>query len=111
MIKLRTISLALLSVMATVMTATDYTVSGQYVTIPVKEVKEGGAQVVRLQVVNDNIIRVQATPEDRFSEKQSLIIVRQTQTPKFTVTDGDEVCEGCRRGGPCGQEYRWCHFL
>ena len=92
MIKLRTISLALLSVMATVMTATDYTVSGQYVTIPVKEVKEGGAQVVRLQVVNDNIIRVQATPEDRFSEKQSLIIVRQTQTPKFTVTDGDEVC-------------------
>lgn len=63
MIKLRTISLALLSVMATVMTATDYTVSGQYVTIPVKKVKEGGAQVVRLQVVNDNIIRVQATPE------------------------------------------------
>ena len=36
MIKLRTISLALLSVMATVMTATDYTVSGQYATIPVK---------------------------------------------------------------------------
>ena len=92
MIKLRTISLALLSVMATVMTATDYTVSGQYVTIPVKKVKEGGAQVVRLQVVNDNIIRVQATPENKLPEKQSLIIVRQTQTPKFTVTDGDEVC-------------------
>ncbi len=92
MMKLRTISLALLSVMATVMTATDYTVSGQYVTIPVKEAKEGGAQVVRLQVVNDNIIRVQATPENKLPEKQSLIIVRQTQTPKFTVTDGDEVC-------------------
>ena len=92
MIKLRTISLALLSVMATVMTATDYTVSGQYVTIPVKEVKEGGAQVVRLQVVNDNIIRVQATPENKLPEKQSLIIVKQTQAPKFTVTDGDEVC-------------------
>ncbi len=92
MIKLRTISLALLSVMATVMTATDYTVSGQYVTIPVKEVKEGGAQVIRLQVVNDNIIRVQATPENKLPEKQSLIIVKQNQTPKFTVTDGDEVC-------------------
>ena len=92
MIKLRTISLALLSVMATVMTATDYTVSGQYVTIPVKEAKEGGAQVVRLQVVNDNIIRVQATPENKLPEKQSLIIVKQTQAPKFTVTDGDEVC-------------------
>ena len=92
MIKLRTISLALLSVMATVMTATDYTVSGQYVTIPVKEAKEGGAQVVRLQVVNDNIIRVQATPENKLPEKQSLIIVKQAQAPKFTVTDGDEVC-------------------
>ena len=92
MIKLRTISLALLSVIATVMTATDYTVSGQYVTIPVKEAKEGGAQVVRLQVVNDNIIRVQATPENKLPEKQSLIIVKQTQAPKFTVTDGDEVC-------------------
>ena len=92
MMKLRTISLALLSVMATVMTATDYTVSGQYVTIPVKEAKEGGAQVVRLQVVNDNIIRVQATPENKLPEKQSLIIVKQTQAPKFTVTDGDEVC-------------------
>ncbi len=92
MIKLRTISLALLSIMATVMTATDYTVSGQYVTIPVKEAKEGGAQVVRLQVVNDNIIRVQATPENKLPEKQSLIIVKQTQAPKFTVTDGDEVC-------------------
>jgi alpha-D-xyloside xylohydrolase len=78
--------------MATVMTATDYTVSGQYVTIPVKKVKEGGAQVVRLQVVNDNIIRVQATPENKLPEKQSLIIVKQTQAPKFTVTDGDEVC-------------------
>jgi len=78
--------------MATVMTATDYTVSGQYVTIPVKEAKEGGAQVVRLQVVNDNIIRVQATPENKLPEKQSLIIVKQTQAPKFTVTDGDEVC-------------------
>jgi alpha-D-xyloside xylohydrolase len=64
--------------MATVMTATDYTVSGQYVTIPVKKVKEGGAQVVRLQVVNDNIIRVQATPENKLPEKQSLIIVKQT---------------------------------
>ena len=48
--------------------------------------------MVRLQVVNDNIIRVQATPENKLPEKQSLIIVKQTQAPKFTVTDGDEVC-------------------
>ena len=71
--------------------AADYTISGQYVTIPVKQVKAGGAQVVRLQVMNDNIIRVQATSEAQLPEKQSLIIVPQTAKPKFTVTDGDVV--------------------
>ena len=67
----------------------DYTVSGQYVTIPVKDVKTGSPQIIRLQVVGDNIIRVQATSEAQLPEKQSLIVVKQTSTPKFTVTDGD----------------------
>ena len=40
--------------------AADYHVDGNFITIPVKEVKAGGAKVVRLQVINDNIIRVQA---------------------------------------------------
>ena len=69
----------------------DYTVSGQYVTIPVKDVKAGCPRVVRLQVVNDHIIRVQATSEAQLPEKQSLIVVKQTANPKFTVTDGDVV--------------------
>ncbi len=71
--------------------AADYTVEGQFVTIPVKQVKAEGAQVVRLQVVNDNIIRVQATSATQLPEKQSLIIVPQTAKPKFEVTDGDVV--------------------
>ena len=71
--------------------AADYTVSGQFVTIPVKNVKAGNPQVVRLQVVNDNIIRIQATSEAQLPEKQSLIVVKQTSNPKFTVTDGDVV--------------------
>ena len=53
----------------------DYTVSGQYVTIPVKDVKTGSPQMIRLQVVSDNIIRVQATSEAQLPEKQSLIVV------------------------------------
>ncbi len=73
------------------MMAADYTVDGQFVTIPVKNVKAEGAQVVRLQVVNDNIIRVQATSEAQLPEKQSLIIVKQNAKPKFEVTDGDVV--------------------
>ena len=71
------------------MMADDYKVEGQFVTIPVKQVKADGAQVVRLQVVNDNIIRVQATSEAQLPEKQSLIVVRQTAKPQFDVTEAD----------------------
>ena len=88
---LRTWMTGLLSATVTMLMAADYTVDGQFVTIPVKNVKAGGTQVVRLQVVNDNIIRVQATSEAQLPEKQSLIIVKQTAKPKFTVSDGDQV--------------------
>ena len=78
---------------ATAMIAADYTVDGQYVTIPVKEAKAGGAQLVRLQVVNDRIIRVQATSKAQLPEKQSLMIVAQTQKPKFDVYSLDNTDE------------------
>jgi alpha-D-xyloside xylohydrolase len=78
---------------ATAMIAADYTVDGQYVTIPVKETKAGGAQLVRLQVVNDRIIRVQATSKAQLPEKQSLMIVAQTQKPKFDVYSLDNTDE------------------
>ena len=76
---------------AVALMAADYNVEGQMVTIPVKQVKENGAKIVRLQVVTDNIIRVRATSEDALPEKQSLIIVKQTAKPKFEVTDGQMV--------------------
>ena len=73
--------------------AADYTVNGSFVTIPVKEVKAGGAKVVRLQVINDNIIRVQATSENALPKKKSLMIVPQTAQPKFDVRQDDgQVC-------------------
>ena len=71
--------------------ADDYKVDGQYVTIPVENAKTGGAKVVRLQVVNDNIIRVQATSKGQLPEKQSLMIVKQTAKPKFSVSEDDDV--------------------
>jgi alpha-D-xyloside xylohydrolase len=81
----------LLSFVTATLTAADYTIDGQYVTIPVKESKAGGAQVVRLQVVNDNIIRVQATSEAQLPQKKpSLMIVTQTAKPKFTVEEDDD---------------------
>ena len=73
--------------------AADYHVEGNFITIPVKEVKAGGAKVVRLQVINDNIIRVQATSESQLPQKQSLMIVAQKAQPKFNVKqDDDKVC-------------------
>ncbi len=48
----------------------------------------GQAKVVRLQVINDNIIRVQATSKDALSQKpKSLMIVPQAQNPKFEVSE------------------------
>ena len=76
---------------ATLAHAADYTREGSFVTIPVKSVAAQGAQVVRLQVVNDNIIRVQATSEAQLPQKQSLIIVPQTARPQFEVSGTDVV--------------------
>ena len=83
--KLRQFFAGVLMFVGTALMANDYTIDGQYVTIPVKEVKAGGARLVRLQVVNDNIIRVQATSKGQLPEKQSLMIVPQMQKPKFNV--------------------------
>jgi len=90
---LRVMTTGVLSLMVAALMAADYTVKGNFVTIPVKEVKAGGAKVVRLQVINDNIIRVQATSEASLPQKQSLMIVEQKANPKFDVRqDDDKVC-------------------
>ena len=67
---------------------------GNFVTIDIENAQAGAARVVRLQVVNDNIVRVQATCEAQLPTKPaSLMIVPQTAKPKFTVTDnGDSYC-------------------
>ena len=58
-----------------------------FVSVKVENPSKNGAKWVRLQVLNDNIIRVEATPEDEFPSKTSLIIVPQTAKPSFTVND------------------------
>ena len=50
---------------------------------------EDGPASVRLQVVGDKLIRVSATPEKRFSDRQSLIVVPQDAKPSFTVSSTD----------------------
>ena len=88
---LRTWMTGVLSMVVAAVMAGDYTVQDNYVTIQMKQPTADGAKVVRLQVINDNIIRVQATSKDALPEKpQSLIIVPQTFKPKFDVSEDDQ---------------------
>ena len=70
---------------ATATQAADVKQQGNCVTV----IPDGGqAKVVRLQVINDNIIRVQATSKDALPQKpKSLMIVPQVQNPKFEVSE------------------------
>ncbi len=62
--------------------------NGNSVTVNVSQPKEDGARVVRLQVINENIIRVQATCYDALPVKNSLIVVPQKKAfTDFTVTE------------------------
>ncbi len=62
------------------------------VTVKVQSPVENGPALVRLEVAGEKLIRVSATPEKRFADPQSLIIIpAQEQTP-FTVSqNGDTV--------------------
>lgn len=83
--KLRNFVSAIFLMAAMVVSAADYTANGNMVTIPVKKATEAGAKMVRLQVINENIIRVEATAEKTFPQKESLIIVPQQSFNDFTV--------------------------
>ena len=62
--------------------------SGNFVTVSVEQPEANGAQLVRLQVVNDNIIRVQSTAEKAFPKKhKSLMIVDQKAKPQFSMKE------------------------
>lgn len=69
--------------------AAGYVKKGNAVTVSVSSPGEGGARMVRLQVMGDRIIRVEATPEETFAEKQSLIIVPQKAKARFSVSEND----------------------
>ena len=71
--------------------ATDYTISKNFITIPVKKAWSNGAKTVRLQVIGSKIIRVEATADETFPEKNSLIILPQPTFTDFTVNETADV--------------------
>ena len=72
--------------------AAGFVQKGNYLTVQLKQHQNYGPSQIRLQVVNDRIIRVQATAEQSFRTKQSLIIVPQNSKAKYKVEEqGDDL--------------------
>ena len=72
--------------------AADFVQNGNYLTVQLKQHQNYGPSQIRLQVVNDRIIRVQATAEQGFRSKQSLIIVPQNSKAQYKVEEqGDDL--------------------
>ena len=72
--------------------AADFVQNGNYLTVQLKQHQNYGPSQIRLQVVSDRIIRVQATAEQSFRNKQSLIIVPQEGKANYKVEEqGDDL--------------------
>lgn len=72
--------------------AADFVQNGNYLSVQLKQHQNYGPSQIRLQVVSDRIIRVQATAEQSFRSKQSLIIVPQKGKANYKVEEqGDDL--------------------
>ena len=72
--------------------AAGFVQKGNYLTVQLKQHQNYGPSQIRLQVVGDRIIRVQATAEQSFRNKQSLIIVPQNSNAQYKVEEqGDDL--------------------
>ncbi len=59
--------------------------------IRLKPVAEGSASLMKVSVVNDQVIRVTAVPGKNFSDAKSLVVIDQETAPQFTVTEAEGV--------------------
>ncbi|HEY9542804.1 TIM-barrel domain-containing protein [Prevotella sp.] len=89
----KTIISTLLCAMVIPAGARCYQHSGNTVNIKVKNKIATGANLIRLQVISEDIIRVVATPEDAFPQKQSLIVVPQPLFQDFSVEESKDCVE------------------
>ena len=65
---------------------------GSGVTVKVQNVIDGGPRIVRLEVMGEKLIHVSATPERKFADQESRVIIPPAERTPFTVEqDGDTV--------------------
>ena len=73
-----------------VTSCSDVRQAGSSVTVRIANPQPGGASRVRLQVIDDKIIRVTAVPDGRFNDKGSLAVIPQTGCRDYSVVNGEE---------------------
>jgi alpha-D-xyloside xylohydrolase len=62
------------------------------IVLNVRQEQPNGVKKIRLQVIDDKIVRVSATPEEEFSDEKSLIIVPRSGRPAgFSVEEADSM--------------------
>ena len=66
-------------------------IDGVVITLPKRG--ENGVKKIRIQVMNNKIFRVSATPEDEFSKAQSLIVLPQNNKVKFNVENKKSIVQ------------------
>ena len=60
------------------------------VTVKVQSPVEGGPAIVRLEVMGEKIIRVSATPDKKFADPESLVILPQGEQTPFEVVQNEQ---------------------
>ena len=83
---IRTYLSAILLVGALSAQAANPLTQGNGIIVKVKNAANNGAKLVRVELINGNIIRVRATCENEFPQKSSLVIVPQKQKADCTVS-------------------------
>jgi len=85
----KTFMISLVAAMA--MTACSKSAQDSGVTVEVKNQQANTAHLVRLQAITPTIIRVSATADSKFADRQSLVIVPQAEQPHYTTSQEGDV--------------------
>lgn len=92
--KIKLMFLALFAVFLLHSCGSAYEKTADGVIVTVSNSSPDGAKKICLQVVNDNIIHVKATPTGKFSDRKSLMsVLNNTQTTGWTVEEKDGLIE------------------
>ena len=88
--KTKGISFLLSVAMAMTACAGDVRQNDSSVTVKVAQTIEGVPRLVRLEVLSDKLIHVSATPEYRFADPESLVVLPVEGKVNFTVEEGED---------------------